>query len=387
MVRVDRHGSSVENKEVNVDCIPFYSIDGSKMVVSFDEPVLTTQEDVLNPVELRKATVKDHYSGYEPSRKKLRAAKKHAIEDIYGIWDGSYGDLPYLMETLQCFNIGTKVDWLFKEDEIGEQCIPVIQIDGTHLYGPYPGVLLSATGVDGFSHIVPLAFAIVEAENLASWDWIMERLRKFVVLNQHGICIISDMHAGILAAMQKPGWCEPQNHHRFCIRHFAANFASKHKKSGMKDRIIKLASQVQPKKFELLWNQLMIMEPKAAVWFEDKPVMKWSLAYDEQKRFGIMTTNHAENWNKATLDARRLHIFTLVKALFHKVVTYFDQRQVKIASQAAKGEMFTKYAKKMLNRAITRASGHHVTIFDCDTLLFEVVTKKVGHKGGNNHIV
>lgn len=47
--------------------------------------------------------------------------------------------------------------------------IPVIQIDGTQLYGPYPTVLLTATTVDGFSHILQLAFAIVEAENLSSW--------------------------------------------------------------------------------------------------------------------------------------------------------------------------------------------------------------------------
>ena len=46
--------------------------------------------------------------------------------------------------------------------------MPVIQIDGTHLYGPYPLVLLSAIAVDGFSHILPLAFAIVESENLSS---------------------------------------------------------------------------------------------------------------------------------------------------------------------------------------------------------------------------
>ncbi|XP_063942691.1 uncharacterized protein LOC135150358 [Daucus carota subsp. sativus] len=97
------------------------------------------------------------------------------MEDIHGSWEGSYEDLPHLMEVLQSFNVGTKVDWCFREDDAEqleevtfrrlfwafkpcidgfEYCRPVILIDGTHLNGPYPGVLLSATAVDGFSHIL-----------------------------------------------------------------------------------------------------------------------------------------------------------------------------------------------------------------------------------------
>lgn len=214
-----------------------------------------------------------------------------------------------------------RVFWAFKPCIDGfKHCIPVIQIDGTHLYGPYPGVLLSATSVDGFSHILPLAFTIVEAENVSSWEWFMDRIRRFVALKRHDICVISDRHARILAAMQKPGWCEPHNHHRFCVRHLAANFATAHKKSGLRDRVVELAYQVQSKKFELLWDQLMTVEPRTAAWFENKPFMKWSLAYDGGKRFGIMTTNHAESWNRAILDARKLPVTSLVRGLFEKVV-------------------------------------------------------------------
>ena len=80
----------------------------------------------------------------------------------------------------------------------------------------------------------------------------MDRLRRLVVGQRHGIFVISDRHPGIMAAMQKSGWCEPLDHHRFCVRHFATKFSTKFKKAGMKDRLFELASQVQPKKFELL---------------------------------------------------------------------------------------------------------------------------------------
>lgn len=80
-----------------------------------------------------------------------------------------------------------------------EHCIPVIQIDGTHLYRYYPNVLLSATTLDGFNHIMPLSFTIVEAKNLSSY--VMHRLRRLVVLNRHGICVTSDRYTKILTVM------------------------------------------------------------------------------------------------------------------------------------------------------------------------------------------
>ncbi|XP_074342533.1 uncharacterized protein LOC141680123 [Apium graveolens] len=130
--------------------------------------------------------------GYLPGRKKIGNAKQLVMDEVHGSWEGSYEDLPYLMEALQSFNVGTKVDWLFKESELGGHenleevtfkrlfwalkpcidgfayCRPVILIDGTHLNGPYLGVLLSVVAVDGFSHILTLAFAIVESENISS---------------------------------------------------------------------------------------------------------------------------------------------------------------------------------------------------------------------------
>ncbi|KAL8098798.1 hypothetical protein AgCh_031499 [Apium graveolens] len=263
------------------------------------------------------ATAKSMF-GYLPGRKKIRNTKKLVMDEVHGSWEESIEDLPYLMEALQSFNVGTKVDWLFKESESGvhenleevtfkrlfwafkpcidgfEHCIPVIHIDGTHLYGPYPGVLLSAVAVDGFSHILPLAFAIVESENVSSWGWFMDRLRRFVAGRRHGICIISDRHVGIMAAMRQTGWCEPYNHHRFCIRHLSTNFVNAHRRPGLKDRLVDLAFQVQEKKFDYLWEQMLIVEPRAEEWFTDKPLMKWTLAHDGGERFGIMTTNHAK---------------------------------------------------------------------------------------------
>lgn len=45
------------------------------------------------------------------------------MDEEHGSWEGSYEDLPHLMEALQSFNVGTRVDWLFKEYESGEDVV------------------------------------------------------------------------------------------------------------------------------------------------------------------------------------------------------------------------------------------------------------------------
>ncbi|XP_074356559.1 uncharacterized protein LOC141696298 [Apium graveolens] len=260
--------------------------------------------DLIIKEKVLMATAKSIF-GYLPGRKKIRNSKQLVMNEVHGSWEGSYEELPYLMEALKSFNVGTKVHyfkdktnelyhiclkqevtfkrlfWAFNPCINGfEHCIPVNHIDGTHLYGPYPGVLLSVVAVDGFSHILSLAFVIVESENVSSWGWFMDRSRRFVAGRRHVICVISDRHAGIMAAMKQTGWCEPHDHHRFCIRHLATNFVNVHRTPGLKDRLVDLASQVQKKKFQYLWEKMLIIEPRAEEWFMDKPLMKWSSTHD-----------------------------------------------------------------------------------------------------------
>ncbi|KAF7824150.1 uncharacterized protein G2W53_022294 [Senna tora] len=53
---------------------------------------------------------------------------------------------------------------------------PILQIDGTFLYGKYSGKLLLAVGQDGNKKVLRLAFAIVEKENVLSWRWFLTQL-------------------------------------------------------------------------------------------------------------------------------------------------------------------------------------------------------------------
>ncbi|KAK1394874.1 MULE domain-containing protein [Heracleum sosnowskyi] len=180
--------------EFTDDDIPYYkSFDGSSMVASYTDRAIVIDLIVVDPGVSEKVLeaiiVKE--VGYVPTRKKIRDGKKIATMKFYGSWEQSYQKLPLLMNVLQIVNRGMCVDWYFKEHGLGGHipevvrfkrvfwtfkpcidafvhCILVLQIDGTHLYGKYKGVLLTATTIDGFNHLLPVAFAIVEGENVAS---------------------------------------------------------------------------------------------------------------------------------------------------------------------------------------------------------------------------
>ena len=92
-----------------------------------------------------------------------------------------------------------------------------------------------AMGCDGNNQLFPLAFAITEGENIDSWGWFLTCIRTRVT-HRRGLCVISNRHLGIMAAMSDVhlGWSEPYTYHRVCMRHLASNFMTR-----FKDKILK----------------------------------------------------------------------------------------------------------------------------------------------------
>ena len=89
---------------------------------------------------------------------------------------------------------------------------PIVSIDDLFLYGKYKHKLLIVCSVDGTNHIVPLAFALVDEESYSTWAWFLRCLQDHVVDKREvPICLISDRHRGIHAAVNNPnvGWTHP----------------------------------------------------------------------------------------------------------------------------------------------------------------------------------
>ncbi|KAH1202764.1 hypothetical protein GmHk_17G049151 [Glycine max] len=136
-----------------------------------------------------------------------------------------------------------RVFWTFGQyKEAFKYCKPIIQVDGTHLYGKYRGTLLMATSQDGNGGVLPLAFAVAEGETLTAWSWFLAHLREHVT-DKNGICLISDRHASIksVVANEALGWQPLHGYHVYCVRHIASNFNRKFNNAKQKEMLKKLA--------------------------------------------------------------------------------------------------------------------------------------------------
>ncbi|KAM3320722.1 hypothetical protein P3S67_007924 [Capsicum chacoense] len=56
-------------------------------------------------------------------------------------------------------------------------CRPVVVVDGSHMRGPYHGIFVSASTLDGTGHMLLLAYEVVDSENDSSWMWFFQQFK------------------------------------------------------------------------------------------------------------------------------------------------------------------------------------------------------------------
>ncbi|XP_071933402.1 uncharacterized protein [Coffea arabica] len=112
-------------------------------------------------------------------------------------------------------------------------CRKIIGVDGCHLRGPHPGVLLTAVGIDPNDCVYPVAYAVVEAENKRSWKWFIEFLKYDLSINdQRNWSFISDRQKGLGSAIQE---VIPDVEHRHCVKYLHNNFKKYHPGEALKE--------------------------------------------------------------------------------------------------------------------------------------------------------
>jgi hypothetical protein len=79
--------------------------------------------------------------------------------------------------------------------------LPVLCIDDTFLTRKYKVQIVISIGMDEDHQILPVAFAFMENENTNSWYWFLKHVKGQVVGSRPDVCLISDRHYDILAAI------------------------------------------------------------------------------------------------------------------------------------------------------------------------------------------
>ncbi|KAK9289824.1 hypothetical protein L1049_007984 [Liquidambar formosana] len=108
-------------------------------------------------------------------------------------------------------------------------------MDGTFLKSRYKGQLLAATTKDGNQGLLPVAFAVVDAESEDNWRWFFENLRE-IVGDARQLMFISDRNNRLKSALPK---IFPIAYHAYCLHYWKMNLRDKvrgHK--SFKDRMM-----------------------------------------------------------------------------------------------------------------------------------------------------
>lgn len=152
--------------------------------------------------------LKPYEYNFTPSYRKKWIARNKEIEHVYNNWDNSYKELPHYllalkkcvpgmlveMETLPIYtnddtlvegkHIFHQIFWAFQPCIKGfSYCKPILQIDGTWLYGKYKGTLLMAVPQDGNINIFKVSFAPVEGESVEGWGSFYKTWEGMLLLN------------------------------------------------------------------------------------------------------------------------------------------------------------------------------------------------------------
>ena len=223
----------------------------------------------------------------------------------------------------------------------------------------------------------PLAFAITKGENTDSWGSFLACIRN-TVTQRTGICVISNRHPGIMAAMTYPhlGWVVPSAYHRICMRHFASNFTTRFKDKILKNLVCRPAFPSTERKFNKNMNTIGRINSEALQWLEAIPFQSWALSHDGGRRYGLMTTNISEVFNSVLKGACSLPVTALVQLTFFRLNGYFVARRELGADRLASAKQFTLYVDVQIQGRVVKAGSMEIVFYNHVKGLFHVKSRR-----------
>ena len=146
-----------------------------------------------------------------------------------------------------------------------------------------------------------------------------------IVTQRTGICVISDIHPGIMVAMTDLhlDWAAPSAYHRIYIRHLASNFMTSFKDKLLKNLVCRAALACTQLKFNKHMTTIRKINSETQQWLGAILFQLWALSHDGGRRYEIMTTNMSKVFNSVLKGARSLPFTTLVQLTFFRLNNYF----------------------------------------------------------------
>ncbi|RYQ80568.1 hypothetical protein Ahy_Scaffold1g106893 isoform A [Arachis hypogaea] len=267
---------------------------------------------------------------YTISYRKAWLAKQTSVAKVFGDWEESYQALPWWLsvmvekipgsvvqietrllyngnEEAQGVKILHRVFWSFNPCiRAFRHCKPLVQVDGTHLYGKYKGTLLVAVAQDGNQNIVPIAFALVEGETVDAWHFFLRNLRTYVV-----------------------------------------------RKDGK--LVVNIGYSRTVEEYNINYKRLEERGEAYARWCDAIGLRHWVLAFDEGHQWGHMTTNLVECINSVLKGARNLPMLALVRVTYYRLNELFTRKSAETHERKRAGFTYSAFAQQRIEAIVDLA--------------------------------
>ncbi|XP_057745301.1 uncharacterized protein LOC130963170 [Arachis stenosperma] len=231
--------------------------------------------------------------------------KQKSVAKVFGGWEVSYQTLPVWLKTMtakmprsrvqiktlpvyreseevQGVRVLHRIFWSFYPCIVAfRHCKPLVQVDGTHLYGKYKGALLVDVAQDRNQNIGPIAFVIVEGETADAWEFFLSNLQRYVVTID-GVGIIFDRHNSIDAAIARSNgaWSPPRAWHMYCIKHIGSNFLRRFKAPYLYKLVVNTGYSRMEQEYNKNYQRLRERGEAYTQWCDEIGVQRWVLAFD-----------------------------------------------------------------------------------------------------------
>ncbi|XP_073139120.1 uncharacterized protein [Henckelia pumila] len=214
-------------------------------------------------------------------------------------------------------------------------CQPLIFLDGTHIKNKYKGCILVAVSKDANDDLFTIAYAIVDAENDANWDWFCYHLSRVLLYYQcipfEEFTFFSDRHPSIIKAVNQ---VFVGSHHSYCLRHLVDNFVKKvlrsyprHNKKHWSSVFKKAAYAPSFQEYEQHINNILESMPLSRGFIVNSDPQSWANALFVGNRWGVINNNIAECWNGWVRPARHMHIVAMVDHIRVQIMKMMHRRR------------------------------------------------------------
>ncbi|XP_058754872.1 uncharacterized protein LOC131628023 [Vicia villosa] len=193
-------------------------------------------------------------------------------------------------------------------------CRPLIGLDACFLKGDFGGQLIAAVGKDGNNKIMPIAYAVVEAETKDSWKWFLHLLLDDLQqIQDKAYGFISDQQKGLVPAILETS----QNvEHRLCVKHLYGNWRKKYTGIELKEALWRASRATTLPGWERAMIHMKELNPKAWKDMMAVPAAYWSRAHFKlDTQCDLQVNNMCEAFNGAILEYRDKPIITLLEGI------------------------------------------------------------------------